>query len=125
MTVLAALTALLQSVASDWRPVDILVTSLLTIVTGLVTWILRTVLRHQDDNTEFRMTLWGKDGKNGHSSAIRYLRKAVDELDGTLNEMGHDIKAIKHHVGLSDDSGPRRRSRPRSTDDDAEDDRRG
>lgn len=121
---LHALLLVLQAQVHDWRPVDILVTSLLTLVTGIVTWILRTVLRHQDDNVKFGMTLYGVDGKNGHSSAIRALKAAVEILGDEFSDISHDIKAIKRHVGMTDDFGPRRKQRHRDPED-AEDDRRG
>ncbi len=100
---------------------DILLTALMTIITGLTTWILRTVLKHQDDNTEFRMTLWGKDGKNGHASAIRNLRRAVEQFERSYRDLFHRVRGIEKHLRIGEpESGEHEKYRDR---DDPEDDR--
>lgn len=127
LTVYAALLMSAQSAVADWRPVDILVTSLLTIVTGLVTWILRTVLQHQDDVTRLKDRV-GLTGDNGHHKKLeehsRALRDLEEDLTGAWRRFDRLIMQVIRRLDRLEQHARLPRA-GRDADDDTEDDRRG
>lgn len=82
----------LQQVVVDWgiRPIDILVTVLLLVVSALSSWTLRTVLQHQDDVTKLKAKT-GLEGGNGHQAMLdRHSR----ELDALARNMEKTIRRV-------------------------------
>jgi hypothetical protein len=122
------LAALQQSGVSSWnlRGIDVLITILLTVLIGISGWALRTVLHHAErfetvgkDLSKVTQQLWGVDGRNGHASELRDLKRSFRRIERYLLRLGARVGRVEDKVGLP--SG----EHPRLDDDDAEDDRRG
>ena len=82
-------------------------TILITIVLAICGWTLQSVLRHARALTQIEQQLWGKDGKNGHSSDIRRLLRGWDRIGRFLHELDHRVSRLEERHGLS--SGERRK----------------
>lgn len=52
------------------------------VVIGTIFWFGRSLLAFAKEMTEWRVELFGKDGKNGMKSEVRQLRTDVDGLMG-------------------------------------------
>lgn len=121
-TVLASL-----QVATSWnlRAIDILITILLTVLIGLSTWALKTVLTHADrfedvgkSLVKISQQLWGVDGKNGHASEIREFSRAARRIERAVSRLNWRVQRLEERAGLP--SGEHERY---SDSDDTEDDR--
>jgi hypothetical protein len=116
-------------VASSWnlRAIDILITILLTVLIGLSTWALKTVLTHAerfekvgDQLGRINQQLWGADGRNGHASEIRDIKKSFRRIEHYLSRLDWRVQRLEERQGLP--SGEHEKFR--SGDDDTEDDSR-
>lgn len=105
-----AVFATLQPIAASWdlRAIDILITILLTVLIGLSTWALKTVLTHADrfekvDTSVNRVTqqIWGVDGKNGHASELRDLKRSFRRIERYLMRLGSRLDRVEDKVGLA------------------------
>jgi hypothetical protein len=134
-----ALWLLQQPVATSWnlRAIDLLITALLTTVLGLARWALVTVREYRKDLKENKdaqdvqlkeinanvqriaQQVWGVDGRNGHASELRDLKRSFRRIERYILRLGARVGRVEDKVGLP--SG----EHPRLDDDDAEDDRRG
>ena len=106
--ILATVTTLTQ-VATNWnlRAIDILITILLTVLIGLSTWALKTVLTHAerfekvgDQLGRINQQLWGVDGKNGHHSEIREFSRAARRIERRLQRMEWRMSRVEERAGL-------------------------
>lgn len=86
---------------------QILVTTLLTIVIGLSTWTLKTVLRQESDVTQIKQQIWGRDGRNGHSSELKDLKSSFSRIEKYLTRLGFRMLRVEEKLGI--DSGEHRR----------------
>jgi hypothetical protein len=118
--------AVLTQVATSWnlRAIDILITILLTVLIGLSTWALKTVLTHADRFEQvgvalgkINQQLWGVDGKNGHASEIREFSRAARRIERAVSRLSWRVQRLEERAGLP--SGEHERF---GADDDAEDD---
>lgn len=112
---------LIQALATvNWnlRVVDILTTVLLTVLIGLASWVLHTTLAHSkkfgdlNDHLSERdqhinaalgkisQQLWGVDGKNGHASEVRSLKKSLRGIERYLERMSFRIQRLEERAGL-------------------------
>lgn len=119
--VLAASLQTTHAIGTDWRPVDILVTVLLAIIGAISGWTLKTVLQHQDDVKELQMTTWGKDGKNGHASKLRALRKGFRNIERYLDDLSNRLSRVEERMDISVPTPPRARHALDDEDDTEED----
>lgn len=113
-------------VATNWnlRAIDILITILLTVLIGLSTWALKTVLTHADrfekvteSLGKINQQLWGVDGQNGHASEIRQIKKSFRRIEQYILRLDMRVQRIEEQSGHPPGEHPRYES-----DDDAEDD---
>jgi len=123
-----ALLALVQQPPASWnlRAIDILTTILLTVLIGLSTWALKTVLTHADrfDSVNkslgtINQQLWGVDGKNGHASEIREIKQSFRRIERYVLRLDYRMQRLEESHGHP--SGEHERF---ESDDDKEDDRR-
>jgi len=96
-------------VSANWnlRAIDILITILLTVLIGLSTWALKTVLTHADKFEKVsgelgavRQQLWGVDGKNGHASELRDLKRSFRRIERYLLKLGTRVQRVEDKVGV-------------------------
>lgn len=101
-------TAALQ-VAANWnlRAIDILITILLTVLIGLSTWALKTVLAHADKFEDVGTKLgrldqqiWGADGRNGHASDIRDIKRSFRRIERFLLRHDWRLQRLEERAGL-------------------------
>jgi hypothetical protein len=104
-----AVTPLLQAVVTNWnlRAIDILITILLTVLIGLSTWALKTVLTHADKFEKVNESLskvtqqiWGVDGNNGHASEIREIKRSFRRIERFMLRLDmrvHHIEEARGH----------------------------
>lgn len=113
-------------VATNWnlRAIDILITILLTVLIGLSTWALKTVLTHADkfesvgkSLDRINQQIWGADGRNGHASEIREIKRSFRRIERFLLRQGWRIQRLEERAGL-----PSGEHEKLSSDDDEEDD---
>ncbi len=120
----------LTQVATSWnlRAIDILITVLLTVLIGLSTWALKTVLTHAE---RFEMVgnalgkinqqLWGVDGQNGHASEIREIKRSFQRIERFLSRLDWRVQQLEERHGYPSGEHPKYGG----GDDDSEGDRRG
>lgn len=117
-----------QSATATWnlRAIDILTTILLTVLVGLSTWALKTVLAHavifgevNKSLGKINQQLWGVDGQNGHNSEIREIKKSFHRIERYIIRLDSRVQRLEDKTGHTHD----RDRLP--DDDDPEDDRRG
>lgn len=122
---IAALEPMLQ-VAANWnlRAIDILITVLLTVLIGLSTWALKTVLTHADKFedvgtklSKLNQQIWGADGRNGHASEIREIKRSFRRIERFLLRHDWRLQRLEERAGL-----PTGEHEKFSGDDDEEDD---
>jgi hypothetical protein len=103
-----ALTAV-QSLGSGWnlRAIDILITILLTVLIGLSTWALKTVLAHagkfatvDEKLGKIGQQLWGVDGRDGHTSELKELNESIDGLKHSITRLIRRVDRIDYHLKL-------------------------
>src|SRR5690349_8682093 len=70
-------------------------TAFLTILLALAGWTLHGVQRHEKSLTQVEQQLWGKDGKNGHSSELRNLDESIQGLERYLRHMERRIVRLE------------------------------
>ena len=96
-------------VATSWniRVIDVLITVLLTVLIGISTWALRTVLTHADRFEKVEASLgkisqqvWGVDGRNGHTSELRDLNKSIGDLERIIARLIRRVDRIDFHLKL-------------------------
>jgi hypothetical protein len=103
---------------------QVLVTTLLTMVLGISAWALKRIIdRERDEDkryekisvalAEISQQLWGKDGKNGHASDLRELKKALDRIWDFLSEFDNRVSRIEEKVEIQTPPKPMPRIRPR------------
>jgi hypothetical protein len=128
MTLMVA--AVLAQASTTWnlRAIDILITTLLTVLVGLSAWALKRVLEYGERFEEVGKSLlrisqqiWGVDGKNGLASESREFSRAARRIEHAISRLSWRVTRLEERAGLP--SGEHERYR--SDDDDAEDDRRG
>ena len=98
---------------------QILVTTLLTIVIGLNTWLLKTVLDLLRATAKISQQIWGVDGNNGHASDIRGFRKALREIGDLFTDLDYRVRRLEERHGVETPPRGHPRFRASSTDDDA------
>lgn len=89
-------------------------TVLLTIVLAISGWTLTTVLRHVKSLTQIEHQLWGKDGRNGHTSDIRLIKSGLARVEKGLHRIVRRIERLEERSGVHE----------KHHDDEPEDDRR-
>jgi hypothetical protein len=104
-----AVTPLLQAVVTNWnlRAIDILITILLTVLIGLSTWALKTVLTHaakfekvNESLSKVTQQIWGVDGNNGHASEIREIKRSFRRIERFMLRLDmrvHHIEEARGH----------------------------
>jgi len=120
---------MLQPPASwNLRAIDILTTILLTVLIGLSTWALKTVLSHAErfetvnkSLSTINQQLWGVDGKNGHASEIRDIKRSFRRIERYILKLDYRIQRVEEQTGHP--SGEHARFE-RDPDGDQEDDQR-
>lgn len=96
---------------------EILVTTLLTIIIGLNTWMLKTVLDLLRATARLSQQVWGVDGQNGHASELRSLRKSFNRIERYISKLGFRLQRVEERLGMDSGEHPRFQS-----DDDKEED---
>lgn len=93
----------------DWNTV------LLTIILAISGWTLTTVLKHVRSLTQIEQQLWGKDGRNGHTSDIKLIKSGLHRVEKGLARMIRRIERLEERSGVHEKF---------RDDDEPEDDRR-
>jgi hypothetical protein len=118
-----------QAVATNWnlRAIDIVITILLTLLIGLSSWALKTVLAHaakfervDGGIAKINQQLWGVDGQNGHASDIRQINRSFRRIEHFLQRLDWRVQRLEERTGIP--SGEHDKF---DGSDDPEDDRRG
>lgn len=103
----AALAAL--QVATSWniRVIDVLITVLLTVLIGISTWALKTVLTHAErfervdaSIGKIGQQIWGVDGRNGHTSELAELNHSIGDLHRIIARLIRRVDRIDYHLKL-------------------------
>ena len=103
---------------------QILVTALLGIIIGLSTWLIKAVLDLRGATAKVSQQLWGVDGKNGHASDIRGVKKALEDIGDMLLDHDYRLRRIEERQGMETPPRARPRFRSRKEPEDPEEDSR-
>ena len=107
MNWIEAAIATVQGTTWNLRAIDVLITILLTVLIGLSTWALRTVLTHAERFEDVDKALgkinqqvWGVDGRNGHTSELRDLHTSLNGIERSISRLIRRVDRIDYHLKL-------------------------